>query len=335
MIIKLIAKLFFICLLFFVSFYIIFYYRNDTIKNKLLIKKIINKIKLLENYDDIIKIKEINKENETENFEKLNGKENIEYKQDNITIVTAFYAIKSKHSFLEYLMRINNFLKLNRSIVFFTQKTLINIIKEMRPKYLYNKTIFVQMEIKDFYSYKNFGKEFNESFYIDTENNYHTVPLYLRWAEKCSFLKKVILKNYFNSSCFYWVDAGFFVNEYLIYRYINWPSSKKCYENPKVLLNSVKTIPDSERKDLMKFNLEVHKNFQKEENVGGGVFGGKPEYLLMFIDYYYETIKLFISHNIFIGKDQNLFAFVTFLHPEIFNLIYSSGDYYYFQSYLS
>ena len=220
-------------------------------------------------------------------------------------------------------------------MVFFTQKALINIIKEMRPKYLYNKTIFVQMEIKDFYSYKNFGKEFNESFYIDTENGYHTVPLYLIWAEKCSFLKKVILKNYFNSSCFYWVDAGFFANEYQIYRYINWPSSKKCYENPKVLLNSIRTIPDSERRDLMNFNLEAHKNFQKMNNVAGGLFGGKPEYLLMFIDYYYETIKLFISHNIFIGKDQNLFAFVAFSHPEIINLIYSSGDYYYFQSYLS
>ena len=57
-------------------------------------------------------------------------------------------------------------------MVFFTQKVLINIIKEMRPKYLYNKTIFVQMEIKDFYSYKNFGKEFNESFYFIILNSY-------------------------------------------------------------------------------------------------------------------------------------------------------------------
>ena len=205
----------------------------------------------------------------------------------------------------------------------------------MRPKYLHNKTIFVQMEIKDFYSYKNFGKEFNESFYIDTENSYHTVPLYLIWAEKCSFLKKVILKNYFNSSCFYWVDAGYFVNEYLIYKYINWPSSKKCYENPRVLLSSIRNVSDSERKDLINFNLEVHKNFQKQSNVAGGLFGGKPEYLLKFIDYYYEAIKLFVSHNIFIGKDQNLFSFVAFSHPEIVNLIYSGDDYYYFQSYLS
>ena len=122
------SKLFFICFMLFVSFYIKFLYQNNTIKNKLLIKRIINKIKLIKNYEDIIKIRENNKENDSENFEKLNGKENIQYKQDDITIVTAFYAIKSKHSFLEYLMRINNFLKLNRSIVFFTQKTLIFVL---------------------------------------------------------------------------------------------------------------------------------------------------------------------------------------------------------------
>ena len=65
----------------------------------------------------------------------------------------------------------------------------------MRPRNLHYKTIFIEMEMEDFYSYKNFGKEFNESFYIDIEKSIHTVPLYLVWAEKCSFLKKAIINN--------------------------------------------------------------------------------------------------------------------------------------------
>jgi hypothetical protein len=203
----------------------------------------------------------------------------------------------------------------------------------MRPKYLYNKTIFISMEIKDFYSYKKFGKEFNESFYIDRENSYHTVPLYLVWGEKCSFLKKAILNNYFNSKCFYWVDAGIFMKPYLIHKYINWPSTKKCFENPRVLINSIRNVSDSEKKDILNFDLKAHKKFQRKINVGGGIFGGQPNYLLKFIDYYYDTIKLFISHKIFIGKDQNLFAFVVFSHPEIIKLI-QSGNYHYFLKYL-
>ena len=69
-------------------------------------------------------------------------------------------------------------------------------------------------------------------------------------------------------------------------------------------------------------------------NVASGFFGGQPKNLLKFIDYYYETIKLFINHKIFIGKEQNLYAFVVFSHLEIINLV-QSGKWYYFLEYLS
>lgn len=253
---------------------------------------------------------------------------------NDITIVTAYYKIKSKHPFHEYLRRLKNFVKLNHPIVFFTSKRFINIIKKMRPNNLKNKTKFIEIEMEDFYSYKKYIKEFKESFNIDIENSYHTIPLYLIWAEKCSFLKKAILNNYFNSKCFYWVDAGFFVESGLMHKYINWPSATKCYRNPKVLINSIRSVSYSEKKDLLKFDLKAHKIFQTKVNVGGNVFGGQAENLLKFIDYYYETIELFISYKIFIGKDQNLFAFVAFSHPEIINLV-QSGEWYYFLEYLS
>ena len=77
------------------------------------------------------------------------------------------------------------------------------------------------MEIEDFYSYKKFGKQFNESFFIDIEKRIHTVPLYLIWAEKCFFLKKAILNNFFNSKCFFWIDVGYFTNSSLMNNNIN------------------------------------------------------------------------------------------------------------------
>ena len=117
-------------------------------------------------------------------------------------------------------------------------------------------------------------------------------------------------------------------------KYINWPSTKKCYENPRVLINSIRKVNDLEKKNLLNFDLKAHKQFQRKTNVGGGVFGGQAQNLLKFIDYYYEAIKLFIRHKIFIGKDQNLFAFVVFSHPEIINLVHS-GNFFYFLKYLS
>ena len=269
-----------------------------------------------------------------ENIKKSIFEGSNEYEQDDLTIVTAYYKIKSKHPFSVYLSRLKNFVKLNHSIVFFTSKAFINNIKELRPKHLLNKTIFIEMEIEDFYSYKKFRKEFNESFFIDNEKRIHTVPLYLIWAEKCFFLKKVILNNYFNSKCFFWIDAGFFIHSTLMNNYINWPSTKKCYENPKVLINSIRKVPESEKKNLLDFNFQFYKLFQRKTNVAGGAFGGQPKYLMKFIYYYYKTIKLFIRHKFFIGKDQNLFAFIAFSHPEIVNLV-QSGDWHYFIKYLS
>ena len=44
------------------------------------------------------------------------------------------------------------------------------ILKDLRPKELYNKTVFIELEIEDFYSYKKFYKDFNQSHEIDYEN---------------------------------------------------------------------------------------------------------------------------------------------------------------------
>ena len=137
-------------------------------------------------------------------------------------------------------------------------------LKKIRPKEYYNKTVFNTIEIEDFYSYRNFIKDFTNSWKIDFEKKYHTIPLYLIWAEKCSFLKKVIEKNYFNSTCFYWVDAGYFREKEEMDKYIDWPS----------------------------------------------------------INLYYSSLKLFLKHNLFIGKDQNVFTYIALSHPEIVKLVY-------------
>ena len=48
----------------------------------------------------------------------------LKYEQDDLTIVTAYYKIKSKHSVEEYLNWINNIVLLNKSIVFSPTKNL-------------------------------------------------------------------------------------------------------------------------------------------------------------------------------------------------------------------
>ena len=255
------------------------------------------------------------------------------YSKDDITLVTALFKIKSKFSFDKYLLWVENLLLLNHSIVFFVDKNISNIIKNKRPKLYENKTVWIELSIDQFYSYKKFGKNFAESYIIDKEKAYHTIPLYLVWAEKCFFVKKAIKYNYFQSKCFYWIDAGYFRDKED--KYVNnWPSSKKCKEDPRVIINGIRNISEQEILQLKNFNISFYNNFINKNNVGGGLFGGKSYFILKFINLYYKTIVKFIKNNMFIGKDQNLFAYISYLNPKIVKII-NSGLWRYFKVYLS
>ena len=97
----------------------------------------------------------------------------------------------------------------------------------------------------------------------------------------------------------------------------------------------MRNVSDLEIEKLKNFDQNYYKyKFLHNPNVGAAVFGGQKDYTLKFIDLYENTLISFINHTFFIGKEQNLYAFISYLHPEIVNLIYS-GDWFYFIKYLS
>ena len=142
-------------------------------------------------------------------------------------------------------------------MIFFLDKSIASKIIFKRPKEYLNKTIWIFANIKEFYSYKNFYNDFKNSYLIDVEHFRHNALLYTTWAEKCIFLKKAAIKNYFNSKCFYWVDAGNFRNKSTIRKYINWPSSKKCYEDGRVTINEKLKASNYIKEGLKTFNVNL------------------------------------------------------------------------------
>lgn len=280
------------------------------------------------------------KKNKNENEEYLKDSDfhlqniNKSFPQDNTTLVSALYNISSKYTFNNYLIWVKNLLQINCSIIFFIDKSISRKIKNERPEIYNNKTIWIELDIENFISYKYFLKYFRESHKIDYEKNIHSIPLYLVWAEKCFFIKRAIIKNFFNSTCFYWIDAGYFRTRN-ISRYLKgWPSSKRCFEDPRVIINSIRFIKEKEIKGFLKLSYRFYNNFIKKVNVGGGLFGGSVHNLVKFIDLYYKTIKTFIKKELFIGKDQNLFAYISYSYNDVVKIIYS-GDWFFLESFLS
>ena len=67
----------------------------------------------------------------------------------NVTIVTAYYRMRSKHSNEEYLSWMSNFLTLQDCMVIFTQPDLVSSIRILRPAYY--QTIINSMELNQEY----------------------------------------------------------------------------------------------------------------------------------------------------------------------------------------
>lgn len=258
------------------------------------------------------------------------------YQQDDLTLVTAYYRIKSKHTPEEYLAWIKKFVLLNKSIVFFSNKEFMPTLKELRPIELHKKSVFIEIEMEDFYSYKNFFDSFTELYKDDFEKNIHNVLLYTIWAEKCTFLKKAITQNYFRSKCFYWIDIGYFSDDNVnMTNLINdWPKLDQCFGDEKIIMGTVRNYTESEKENFVKFDPGEHYRFPRTINTCGCFFGGQIKNTLKFIEYYYDAVREFIKRKIFCGKEQTVFAYVAFAHPEVIKLIYMK-IYKGFVSYLS
>ena len=149
-------------------------------------------------------------------------------------------------------------------------------------------------------------------------------------------MKKAILENYFRSKCFYWIDVGYFRKEInKMQKYVNnWPKPDKCLADDRIVMGQVKLFSEQEKKLIINFDRHAHYRLRGRTNVAGGFFGGQIKNTLKFINLYYYTIKLFLKNKKFIGKDQNIFTYIAFAHPEVVQLIFFR-TYFGFKKYLA
>lgn len=184
----------------------------------------------------------------------------LKYEQDDLAIVSAYYKIKSKYSVEEYLNWIKNIVLLNKSIVFFTNKEFMDTLIKMRPKELHHKTKFIEVEMINFYTYKNFIKTLKDHLIL--------IMKIVNFREK-----KIEMEKYSNL----------------------WPSTKKCFEDNKILMGKIKNFSESDKEKIVNFDKDVHKKLERNINVCGDIFGGQIKNTIRFINFYYKSIRLFLK----------------------------------------
>ncbi len=115
-----------------------------------------------------------------------------------LTCVSAYWNISNKHGD-KYIKWFKNTLKINCPYVFFSDKNTIELIKKYRKDL---PTYYIELNIKDFYTYKYKNKMITHPYHCPS------IELNLIWIEKLLMIQKAFNINPFNSKFFMWVDAG-------------------------------------------------------------------------------------------------------------------------------
>ena len=220
-----------------------------------------------------------------------------------VTVVSAYYPLKSKYDPKEYLKWMELWSTLDCNLVFFTTPELVTYFENLRGL---KPTKIITLDFSELEAYKRYG---NDLWKLQNEKDHeeaHTPELYVIWYEKKEFVKKAIDLDYFNTNKFVWCDAGICRSKQWIPFIRNFPRSDKITNKFTVL-----RITD----------FENHEDYQKINCVGGGILAGTKENWLIYYDKYDSMLKKYINNDKFIGKDQSIIASLIKEEPEFFNVV--------------
>lgn len=247
---------------------------------------------------------------------------------NNTTIVTGLYNIgrdEWKHpfnrSYSDYFQYFNNILSLNCNLVIFIDEKDLNIVQNLRS-YIdpdLNKTKIVLKNFKDLEAYQKFFDKTKQvmcsDFFIKNRWENHTPEMiYPEYNiinfNKLSFLEESIKNNWFNSTYFMWIDAGFWHNKFpKEYRYITYPNDQK-----------IKILDDDKVHFLLLGEYKKLKSyFDPHVNIAGSMFAGKSVPLLNLKNICYEIIDECLNNNS-INDDQTIYSYAYDKQPSLFTL---------------
>ena len=205
------------------------------------------------------------------------------------TIVTAYFRIKHKHSYEEYMQWMQNILSLKDAMVIYTTRDMVPIITSFRT-HAWDRTKVIVTTLQDTTMATNYTDAFwAQQKTLDWAPKFHpSKEIYWIWNEKTEFLKRIVDQNPFKSEFFAWVDIGYM-------------RSKK-YNGKEMLLN----IPADLKEDqVLMLDVSTLVNPPKhigQNWVGGGFIGGYALGVIRWHKAYYNTLHE--NRNQFIGMDQ-------------------------------
>jgi hypothetical protein len=267
----------------------------------------------------------------------FNNNHNLQkYDNSNWTLVTAYFNLTKcndasenikKRDFNYYFSSSISTLSLPYNLIIYCDSDSYDKIKELRPKFLYDKTKFIIKEFDDFKFKKN-NVELQESFKEYREiikdnrkknpycfDNRNTASYYLFCMSRYSMLKEIIQINPFNSTHFAWIN---FCIERMGYKNLIYLDEALSSKRDKFSTCYIDYIPET----LINNTSEYFKFGRC--SMCSGFFTGNKEYMFKVCELIENKFLEYLEKG-YGHADEQLYSPVYFENPELFDHYY--GDY--------
>jgi hypothetical protein len=234
-----------------------------------------------------------------------------------VTVVTAYYRVKSKHEPSQYDAWINNLLLhvgRNCKMVIFTSPDLIGYMNAVCEKNALGASFTViSLEMKEFKLLKRYPlKMWVEQYAMDPQKWCgRTIECYLIWNSKLMFLKEAMNRNIYGSDKYVWIDIGSCRTTTNAKLLEHFPRYEKVSNDDKVDIVLIHQYAPEEMKQVIFYN-SVHL---------GGMFGGNIKAINRLHEQFYKALDVYLCGKCFAGCDQQILSTCYVHNPEMFNLI--------------
>ena len=218
------------------------------------------------------------------------------------TLVTCFYAIRSKFPRELYLRWASEYMRLKSPIVLFTTAEYASTFKQLRGDLPIHIIVRPFKELDSVLLYKDIW----ESHYaLDREARIHSPELYAIWANKAFFVKEAIQINPFKTQHYFWCDIGAFRTPITDSNIINNFPLASRFPDDRIVLSSVARLKPGES------------DFEHVDRLVGGLWGGNSTACLRWLAAYESMLIQYKTRGKFAGKDQSVMLSAYISNPNI------------------
>ncbi|MGI9345930.1 MAG: hypothetical protein ACR2PW_06680 [Gammaproteobacteria bacterium] len=264
-------------------------------------------------------------------------------------LVSAFYLLpSSRHSaehYFECLKRLLHTVK-TQQVIFTDSHTRQQIFSRFQLSSIPHVRL-VDWPMQNFKT-QAYRAVFEQQYrHMEISAEAYVVEHYAIWNEKVSFVHQA-MQLYPQQDFFVWIDAGSLRNDHYAEKYQYLPLEHLLRTiGDRVSMLEVKPMTEQEKQGFRQGKNPLYDGHNRrikqfEHRIGAGILAGSRKAWQWFYRSYYHAIEShFIPKDLFIGREQQIFAYLRLKESAHFNIVpaqphpYERDPWYFMLPYLS